>query len=446
MFFFGAVTSAQNSVMNTRPVVRACFTIILEVKVSLSKLVFYSGVLVTAGMPCEATIYTVASNPASNAVTYIDQYVTLHSAFFYTVSGHLREIWWDGGDWNPAYDHGTPFNTSVWAIGVPSVASYLDPNNNYNLVLAVYVTGSDGHLYERLWKGYSWIWVDRGIPYSDPATSSPTAVAYVEADRSIRVHAFVMSRSGRLHCFVEDPDFGSWYDQGAPNDASLNTTEILSATSPSSASMEAVEFSEYPLFPGSDLYVFVRDIHGQLYANHWNGSGWTWESHGSPWQVSVASAPSSITLIGQEDAGNFISSTVAFVHGSNGHLFVNFQDYYGWHWSDLGTPTSNISVNTSTAPSVTGNYNSVNIFSVGWDGALYNSNWSLSAPNASNWYPEGPPSFCSGPCTLYVTPAAISFDDIAYPNPPGIQVFLLENMIYADFWTPSYWTWHAYAP
>ena len=144
---------------------------------SLSKLMFYAGVLVTAGMPCEATIYTVASNPASNAVTYLDANGNQHSSFFYTVLGYLHEIWWDGGNWNPAYDHGTPLNTNVSAIGVPSVASYFDPNNNYNVALDVYVTGSDGHLYERLWRG-SWVWADLGIPYGDPATSSPTGRLY----------------------------------------------------------------------------------------------------------------------------------------------------------------------------------------------------------------------------------------------------------------------------
>jgi hypothetical protein len=34
-------------------------------------------------------------------------------------------------------------------------------------------------------------------------------------------------------------------------------------------------------------------------------------------------------------------------------------------------------------------------------------------------------------------PAAVSFYQVCSLYPPGIEAFLLENMIYADFWMPD---------
>jgi hypothetical protein len=390
----------------------------------------------------QLTVYPAVS-AASNVVTYNDGNANgigfysgnQHTAVFTTYQGHLRENWWDGGAWSLGMDHGAP--PFAPAVGSPGVAAFYDSKNI--LHLDVFVTGSDGNLYERMWTGSDWTWLFRGMPVgSNGLIASPSVIPYFGGADTAHFYVFAMGNSGHLYIYVE-ADWGGWYDQGAPPGITLSTYDTPSPTSDSL------------FWPYGQVYAFIRDTQGNLWANHWNGSGWSWDLHGTPSGTRVVSPASALTMgfagIGFCEYGpcyNAITTTLAHVHASNGHLYLRYLDSSGWHWTDLGTPGPN--VNTNTAPSVTGSYPTVDAFSVGADGALYRNHWDVSNPNTSTWDARGEPPFCFGGCPLATTPSAVSFNNWAIqtpnaiiPEPPGIQVFF--GAVYADFWQPDYWYW-----
>ena len=65
--------------------------------------------------------------------------------------------------------------------------------------------------------------------------------------------------------------------------------------------------------------------------------------------------------------------------------------------------------------------------------------WSIYAATAEVNFTQTALGHFSGNATF--APAAVSFDQVCSLYPLAIEAFLLENMIYADFWMPDYWTW-----
>jgi hypothetical protein len=99
--------------------------------------------------------------------------------------------------------------------------------------LYVFVTGNDGHLYERHWNRQKWEWADRGTPQGTTVSSGSTVVESVQ-----------------------------------------ETANGLVA----------------PL-----LYVFVRGADGHLHVCYWNGQNWTWAPQGMPQNTHLTGRPAAIS-------------------------------------------------------------------------------------------------------------------------------------------------------
>jgi hypothetical protein len=110
-------------------------------------------------------------------------------------------------------------------------------------------------LYERLWDGVEWIWVNHGRPGGQRITQAPGAAMLNEK-------LFVVTDTGNLWERHWRADLGrwAWEDHGRPPDAQL-------ATAPGAAMMDS------KLFVGGD--------NSHLFERVWTGESWVWVDHGT---------------------------------------------------------------------------------------------------------------------------------------------------------------------
>jgi hypothetical protein len=98
---------------------------------------------------------------------------------------------------------------------------------------------------------------------------------------------------------------------------------------------------------GRQIYSFVTGENGHLVVKYWDGvHGWRWADLGLP--AGAYAAVSDPSAIAYADPGK-PEQMYAFVHGDNGHLFVDQWNGSGWVWSDQGLPPGRVSVDHPSA-------------------------------------------------------------------------------------------------
>jgi len=150
------------------------------------------------------------------------------SVFMRAENGHLVEWFYNGsqGHW---IDHATP------EVGIDvcfDPFSIYNDDSGGNHVISVFVTGSDGHLYEfnKIWNNQIYNgnvrsrgWKDCNKPSDTDLDSSPYAVDYIhDSFGIIKILIFVKGKNSRLYHLdfesVERNEPIIWIDDGSPND------------------------------------------------------------------------------------------------------------------------------------------------------------------------------------------------------------------------------------
>jgi hypothetical protein len=279
----------------------------------------------------------------------------------------------------------------------------------------VYITGANGHLYQRAccfgsegWTG----WWDMGTPPGTNVRSGPAAVQ----TNAGYTNVYVRGANGHLYqraCCIGAEGWTSWWDMGTPPSGGITSSPAAVNT-------------------GSATNVYVRGADGHLYqrACCFGSEGWTgwWDMGGLP-GTEVSSGPAAV----QTNAGY----TNVYVRGANGHLYQRACciGAEGWtSWWDMGSlPGSEVSsepaaVNTGTA---------TNVYVRGANGDVYQRACCFGAEGWTSWWDMGGlPSgeLTSGPAAVHTN---AGYTNIYVQGANG-HLYQRACCIGAEGWT-SWW-------
>jgi len=169
--------------------------------------------------------------------------------------GHLIERWkTPSGSWAWG-DHANPTNWTLFNRPDAVHVGGAMPSNK------VFVTFSDGSLWQRWWDGGHWRWHPHGIPFGWRVDSPAVAVA----DGKLFVTGDWDHAGGNTRVLLQLYWNGSswtWYPHGSPPSTSI-------AEGGAAATI------------GGD-HVVVKGTDGNFHMCWWNGSAWAWKNCGAP--------------------------------------------------------------------------------------------------------------------------------------------------------------------
>ncbi|MGO8844256.1 MAG: hypothetical protein ACLQFI_02695 [Methylocella sp.] len=207
------------------------------------------------------------------------------------------------------------------AVGHLQASSAAFYQTSLDRVIA-FVVGSNGHLYDTFWNGQQWVWEDQETPpnHDVKAVSSPSATYQTSLDRVI---AFVVGSDGNLYDTFWNGQKWVWEDRGTPPNPANH--DVKAVSSPSATYQKSLD----------RVIAFVVGSDGNLYDTFWNGQKWVWDPGTPPnpanHDVKAVSSPSATY---QKSLGRVI----AFVVGSDDHLYDTFWNGQKWVWEDQETP------------------------------------------------------------------------------------------------------------
>ncbi|MGO8946661.1 MAG: CHAP domain-containing protein [Ktedonobacterales bacterium] len=266
-----------------------------------------------------------------SAFTYTNPADSLlhHSVFLLGNDGHLYYYdWVETATWAAPVDiSGAP--PVAWS-GPPSAFGWVEDNTEYQ---AVYIIGNDGHLYEySSTDGVIWSIEDvtassqTALPAGVRPTGTASGYAFTPSGESVpRRSIFVTGSDGHLYNY-------NWV-QGASSGGTWDLTDVSADVS----SGPAVGTSNVTLIgsPGalyvpsgtSDLFqVYETGSDGHLYQYTYQNSGWTVvdvsAESGQPGATQIASAPSAFTTPGAGGAGNAGQMETICAVTSDGQLAI----------------------------------------------------------------------------------------------------------------------------
>jgi IgA Peptidase M64 len=215
----------------------------------------------------------------------------------------LYERLWDGTEWIWV-DHGRPGGARMRTA--PGAAMLNEK---------VFVATDDGTLWERHWRADlgQWVWEDHGRPGGQRIVHAPGAAM-------LDSKLFVVTDQGNLWERDWRPDLGrwAWEDHGRPGDQPI-------VHAPGGAMLNSK--------------LFVVTDQGNLWERHWRDDlgRWAWEDHGRPGDQRIVQPP-----------GGTILNSMVFVVTDQGHLWARrWRPEDGWAWEDHGRPPG---AGAATAP------------------------------------------------------------------------------------------------
>ena len=282
--------------------------------------------------------------------------------------GNLRLNWSDGTNWHWA-NQGAPQAGVTVAAGV-GVITVMDSLASEQRPYAC-VIGSDGQLWLDWWNYTRWSWSSQGTPQSGVTVTAGVGVLSVmdTPTAAQRPYFFVLGSDGALWLNWWDDTAWHWTNQGRPGAGVTIASTVGVVTvmdDPASAQRP------YAFFVGSD---------GQLWVDWWDYDHFVWSSLGTPQTgVTVAEGVGVLTV---RDSSNSAQLPYIFVIGSDHQLWLNWWDGSAWHWTALGTPSPEITIDFAVGVST----QTPAAFVVGSDGQLW---WTSSGPGA-DWETHGTP-------------------------------------------------------
>jgi hypothetical protein len=240
----------------------------------------------------------------------------------------LFERLWDGTEWIWV-NHGRP--AGVRMRGAPGAAMLNEK---------LFVVADDGALWERHWRADlgRWVWASHGRPGN-------TVIAHGPGAAMLDQKLFVVTEDGNLWERHWRQDLGqwAWNDHGRPGGRKI-------VSDPGAAMLN------------SALFVVTED--GNLWQRHWRTDlgRWVWFDHGRPGGEKIATAP-----------GAAMHDEKLFVVTESGNLWERHWRSMaeGWAWENHQRPGG---VALKTAPGAA--MLNQKLFVGGSDGHLYERQWS----------------------------------------------------------------------
>ena len=279
-------------------------------------------------------------------------------------------------------DHGSPADTEISTDSTPSAICYRSGGYKY---ISVFARAENGHLIERFYNGIQWQWINQGLPDPEGKVDIIFDPATIYSNESV-ISVFVTGSEGTLYEFRRAPDniAGTWYEHGKPDDTVI-------ASSPYVAIYESGDLNGDEIV----IQIFVKGEDGKLHELECRG--WTDKPHGCDDWKSYDPLPKGIidsrpfAEIYSDPANPRYYYAKVFVKGSEGDLW-ELDTKNPNQWESLGNPNEekNIKVGSNPhghilfsypAPS----YEEKHIFVRGSDNCLWER-------NVSRWTPHQAPT------------------------------------------------------
>lgn len=211
-------------------------------------------------------------------------------------SGH---VWWNESAWS-----------SLGGVATSSPAA-TTPNFTPNVVLDVFVRGTNGALYERstLNNGASWgAWSNLGGQLA--AGTGPAACSW---------------GPGRVDVSVQGTDGALWHKGSTNYGASWSNWQSLGGKLTSSPAASSAATNQ--------IGVFVRGTDGACWYKDWTGTAWSsWESLGG--QLAPNTGPGVMGVVFNTGTG-YVNGYEVFVQGTDHQLWWQEYGVAGSAWSRL---------------------------------------------------------------------------------------------------------------
>jgi hypothetical protein len=236
----------------------------------------------------------------------------------------------NGAKWNHwATNVPAPPSGVQLALSSPAVNNYQGGGGTLNE--DVFVSATNGNVYDYSWNGSSWQWKNLGALANGvqvAAGSSPAVINY-----QARENVFVTGSDGNLYV-GNGANWTGWKSLGNPG--------VLIASAPA-----AINYAS-----GATLTenVFATSFDGRLFDYHWNGTSWKWLGAGfpGPGVHFPSGAPLAVTNVNGGVLGEF---ETVFGTTSDGHLWSYTWNGSSWRWAEdnpgggvtlIGGPAVNI--------------------------------------------------------------------------------------------------------
>jgi hypothetical protein len=196
----------------------------------------------------------------------------VENVFATGTDGNLYVDSWNGTKWAWVAEG----NPGVGIGSSPSVMNYQASGGN--LQENVFLVGLDGTLYNDHWNGSSWRWVTLGVPglgVTANEIATPAVGNYQEAGGTLDQCVFVTGSDGKLYNDDYNGGGWTWSPLGVP-DQGVSVYAIPAAVVNYQATSGTLDQQVYVV--GSDPTPGQED----LYLDVCNGVGWKWADRGSP--------------------------------------------------------------------------------------------------------------------------------------------------------------------
>ncbi len=262
--------------------------------------------------------------------------------YYWSAAGvTLENVFLRGSDGNLYYDNYNPSSGSWnwYGLGAPSgvhLTGNPDAINYYSSAAGasfenVFVTGSDGNLYDAQYNPSSgaWSWVHLNNPGGVQFASNPDAINYYyAAGGSTFEDVYLTGSDGNLYDAQFNPSSSSWswVHLNAPVGVHLTGNPAV--------------INYYWAAAGVTLEdVYMRGTDSNLYYDLYNPSpgSWTWYGLGAPSGVHLASNPAAITYYYAAGSETFAD---VYLTGSDGNLYDAQYNPSpsSWSWVALSNP------------------------------------------------------------------------------------------------------------
>ncbi|HYN44634.1 MAG TPA: putative baseplate assembly protein [Candidatus Limnocylindrales bacterium] len=235
----------------------------------------------------------------------------------------------------------------------------------YDENISVFARAQNGHLVESFFNGKQWLWIDRGIPEKGVNVNFDPIAIYWGA-----VSVFVTGSDGQLYEFIREQGTmsGKWIAH-----KKLSSTSIDSSPYADKYEESTDEFTEkYEEITISKIKVFVKGKDGKLYELDWKAGDATdsldWIDNGIPdpdKKVEVTSRPFAVTYSNPKKK-NYAN---VFVKGSDDALWEFNTEKIKWY--PRGFPGEEIKVSSHPNGCVLEQYKNKHIFVRGSDDCLW---------------------------------------------------------------------------
>jgi CHAP domain len=287
-------------------------------------------------------------SPSAFTYTNPSDLLLHHSVFLVGTNGHLYYYdWVQSATWSAPVDVSGP--PPVTWNGAPSAFGWVQQNSEYQ---AAYLVGDDGHLYEYSTKdGVTWSLNDvtasslTALPEGVHLTGTASGYAFTASGESVpRRSVFVTGSDGHLYNYNwVQPASGSgvWdltdISSGVSSGPTVGTDNVSLLGSPSALYVTHGDSSLFEVYEtGSD---------GHLYEYTFQPSGWkvidVSSQAGQPGFVQIAGSPSAVTLKVPDSGGGAAQMDTVYAVTGDGQLAVfTYQPGTNqvWSFSEEGSP------------------------------------------------------------------------------------------------------------